>query len=50
MAKRHKGTPRTVLKQRAAEMVTNNLILDLKNNRYKVESQLEPGILRRMVS
>ena len=43
MVKRSGGSPRTVLEQRAEDIVANNPILYLKNNRYKVESQSEPG-------
>ena len=43
MAKRYKGTPRAELEQRAEEILGNCLILYLRNNRYKVESQSEPG-------
>ncbi len=43
MAKRSKGTPRATLEQRASDILANSLILDLKNNRYRVESQSEPG-------
>ena len=43
MAKRSRGTPRAVLERRAAGILANNLILDLKNNRYRVESQSKPG-------
>ena len=43
MAKQSGGSPRTVLEQRAEEIVVNNSILCLKNNRYKVESKSQPG-------
>lgn len=43
MAKKSVGSQRTVLEQRAEDIVANNRILDIKNNRYKVESQSEIG-------
>ena len=43
MVKRRRGTPRAVLDERAAEILANCLILYFKNNRYKGESQSEPG-------
>ena len=43
MKKRCSGTPRAVLEECAAEIVANCPMPYLKNNRYKVEAQSEPG-------
>lgn len=43
MAGRDRGSARAVPERRAGEIAAGGLVLDLKNGRYRVESQSEPG-------